>query len=103
DLHNNIRSKSLAWAINAPYASFNKLNLEKWLLVQFKINRLPSTHIVDRYLQSASKFNLEYDGKGLDFFFAPSFQTHPAPPTPFITLAIGGQHATKRMPLIKLG
>ncbi|UCG27072.1 MAG: glycosyltransferase family 9 protein, partial [Bacteroidales bacterium] len=42
DLHRNLRSTLLKSRIRAIGFSFPKLNLEKWILVNLKINRLPS-------------------------------------------------------------
>ncbi|MBI1221284.1 MAG: glycosyl transferase [Bacteroidetes bacterium] len=102
DLHHNLRSKRLVRGLSGEYYAFRKLNPEKWLLVNFKINRLPKIHIVDRYLATTKCLAIEYDGLGLDFFI-PETTTLPAlPDRPFVAVAIGGQHRTKRMPLIKL-
>lgn len=49
DLHKNLRTLQVRWALRVPYFSFDKLNWEKWLMVNFKINRLPKIHIVERY------------------------------------------------------
>ncbi|MEM9850042.1 MAG: glycosyl transferase, partial [Bacteroidota bacterium] len=50
DLHRNIRSVQVKWALRVKSYSFDKINWQKWLLVRFKINRLPNIHIVDRYM-----------------------------------------------------
>ena len=68
DLHHNIRTKRLKMALKRPSRAFHKLNLEKWLVVRFGINRLPETHIVDRYLATTHSLGVKHDGKGLDFF-----------------------------------
>lgn len=102
DLHNNLRSKRLSFNLNANYQAFHKLNIEKWLMVQFKINRLPPQHIVHRYVQTAHSLGVEYDGKGLDFYFDGESIAPPLPSLPYIALSIGGQHATKRMPIEKI-
>ena len=69
DLHHNLRSFLVKWAM--PFVksySFKKLNFEKWLMVNFKINKLPEKHIVDRYLETVKPLGVKNDGKGLDFF-----------------------------------
>ncbi|HAJ99764.1 MAG TPA: glycosyl transferase [Bacteroidales bacterium] len=107
DLHNNLRSTLLKIALRQPSRSFHKLNIEKWLLTKCRINRLPATHIVDRYLAAASKFGVQNDQKGLDFFL-PAKATEWPEIVPsnfksgFIGFVIGGMHATKRMPLYKI-
>ena len=44
--------------------SFNKLNIEKWLLTTAKLNLMPDAHIVDRYMQTVRSFGVRNDGKG---------------------------------------
>jgi ADP-heptose:LPS heptosyltransferase len=39
DLHNNLRSSLFKSRLKVKSASFNKLNIRKWLLVNLKINR----------------------------------------------------------------
>src|SRR5690606_7454332 len=52
DLHHNQRTQLIKWWLGVKSSSFRKLNTEKWLIVNFKINRLPNQHIVDRYLET---------------------------------------------------
>ncbi len=133
DLHKNLRSKQVRWALRVPYFTFDKINWQKWLMVNFKINKLPNVHIVDRYMAAVKPFGIKYDGEGLEPL---------KPPTPkgeyrfpsgkfseiiseeelerklqnfpdgkrysplgvggFICFAIGGAHATKRLPISKI-
>jgi len=71
DLHHNLRTKRLKLALRRPSSSFYKLNFEKWLIVNFKINRLPEKHIVDRYMDTISFLGMSNDHRGLDFFIPP--------------------------------
>ncbi|MFT4682062.1 MAG: ADP-heptose:LPS heptosyltransferase [Granulosicoccus sp.] len=107
DLHNNIRSRRVTTALGVKYKRFHKLNTEKWMMVNLKVNKLPEVHIVDRYLDTAQELGVKNDGKGLDFFIPekevvdrlelpPTFQQE------FIALVIGAQHFTKKMPEHKL-
>jgi len=145
DLHKNLRSKQVKWALRVPYFTFDKINWEKWLMVNLKINKLPEIHIVDRYMAAVKPLGVSYDGEGLE-----------PPPTPkgasqnqteyrtrnkeqgiskesrisgtskfeipcslfnilkefnplgslgargYICFAIGGAHATKRLPISKI-
>ncbi|WP_207427272.1 glycosyltransferase family 9 protein [Pedobacter sp. SYSU D00535] len=105
DLHNNVRTKVLKFRLGVKSSSFNKLNIEKWLLVNLKIDRMPEKHIVDRYLEAVAFLGVKNDGKGLDFFFENEHQLEkllPATHHNYIALVIGAQHATKRLPLPKL-
>ncbi|MFN4233219.1 MAG: glycosyltransferase family 9 protein [Bacteroidia bacterium] len=107
DLHYNLRTWLVKTALGKKSYSFNKLNFEKWLIVNFKINKLPALHIVDRYFETVKELGVKNDLKGLDFFIddkneialnslPENFQKG------FIAFAIGGQHATKRLPEEKI-
>ncbi|MFD2513811.1 glycosyltransferase family 9 protein [Pontibacter locisalis] len=103
DLHNNLRTRIIKARLGKPGQSFNKLNYEKWLMVNFKRNRLPDLHIVDRYLEAAVALGVKDDGKGLDYFIPQQdevdLKTLPEPfQDGYIAFAIGAQHYTKRLP-----
>lgn len=102
DLHKNLRSLRVRWALRTKTFSFDKLNVEKWLLVRFGIDRLPRAHIVDRYLAAAAPLGVRNDGKGLDYFFPESHLPCTCPPTPFVAFAIGANHQTKRLPTARM-
>ena len=68
DLHNNLRSFLIRSNLNIENRRFNKINFQKWLMVNFKINILPEKHIVDRYLECVKDHGVINDGKGLDHF-----------------------------------
>ncbi len=102
DLHHNLRTLKIKWALGVKAYSFNKLNWAKWLMVNFKINRLPQQHIVDRYIATLKPLGIVNDGKGLDFFIPEQTdisQLHL--PNHYTVYALGGQHATKQLPLNK--
>ena len=103
DLHHNLRTARIKRALGVPAHSFPKLNIEKWLLVNLKIDRMPHLHIVDRYLGTVAHLGVKNDGQGLDLFLPPErevdLNTLPGPHRAGYTiLAIGGAHATKRLP-----
>jgi ADP-heptose:LPS heptosyltransferase len=103
DLHKNLRSGLVLTNLLKPYTAFNKLNFEKWLMVKFKINRLPNVHIVDRYMQAASFLGISIDNKGLDFFIPESEEVSFDGPLSilkqgYIAVVIGGNHKTKILP-----
>lgn len=102
DLHRNIRTFWIKQRLGVPSYSFNKLNMRKWLMVNFKINRLPPVHIVDRYLQTVKHMDVFNDEKGLDYFIPSDTPILPQLPSTFIAVSIGAQHATKRLPTDKL-
>ena len=107
DLHNNLRTLKVKRALKKQSFSFNKLNLEKWLLTGLKINKMPDLHIVDRYLQTLESFGVKNDGAGLDYFIAPADTVNETDiPTShlagYIGLVIGAAYNTKKYPLHKL-
>ena len=103
DLHNNLRTKIIKWKLGVKKSySFNKLNLQKWLLVKFKIKMLPLTHVVQRYLDTVSPLGVFDDGAGLDFPI-PQSEVVSKDELPLVfrvgyaAFVIGAAHATKRM------
>lgn len=107
DLHNNIRSNGVLFSLGRRKHTFPKLNFKKWLLVNFKINRLPAVHIVDRYFRAVNFLGVHNDHNGLDYFIAEEdyiSATH-FPETfgnGFICFGIGGRHFTKILPEEKI-
>lgn len=108
DLHHNARTLRLKKALGKTSYSFNKLNWEKFLMVYFKINRLPAKHIVDRYMETVLPLGVKNDGKGLDYFISEKDEViiSSTLPTAFHSaydvLVIGGSYFTKRIPLHQL-
>jgi len=107
DLHHNVRTLKLKLALGVKAFSFDKLNIQKWLLVNLKINRMPAFHIVDRYLACVKSIGVNKDLQGLDYFIGTndevSLSSLPlAFQNGYIGLVIGAQHFTKRLPKEKL-
>ncbi len=102
DLHKNLRTYRFKHKLSVLDFSFSKLNKEKWILVNLKKNKLPKTHIVDRYLESVYLFDVKNDNKGLDYFIPENIEYDIAKKhgikEDYIAFAIGGQHETKKMP-----
>ena len=112
DLHKNLRTMQVKWALGVKNLSFEKLNFEKWLMVCFKINRLPNTHIVDRYLRTVASLGVKNDGFGLDYFIPKTDEISIADlgikpqntegVIQYIAFVIGAAHKTKRLPIDKI-
>jgi ADP-heptose:LPS heptosyltransferase len=107
DLHHNLRTWRVKRALGAPAHSFPKLNVEKWMLVNLKRDRMPHVHIVDRYLSTLEHLGVRNDGQGLDLFIPPDREVALAslPETHrqgYVALCVGAAHATKRLPPHKL-
>ena len=103
DLHHNLRTLRIKNALGAKSFSYRKLNIEKWLLVNFKINKLPPIHIVDRYMETVKSLGVKMDALGLDYFI-PEKDDVPLAWLPenfrnsYVVYAIGAQHSTKKLP-----
>ncbi|MBS1782312.1 MAG: glycosyltransferase family 9 protein [Bacteroidetes bacterium] len=106
DLHKNIRSLKVKRALNVPSKSFDKKNIEKWLLVNFKINWMPEQSIVARYLATVSDWGIVNDEKGLDYFIPKEIKiTNNDVPMShwagYVACVIGGSYQTKKLPVNK--
>jgi ADP-heptose:LPS heptosyltransferase len=107
DLHNNIRTFRVKRSLCLPAFSFRKLNYEKWMMVNFKINKLPGIHIVDRYFETLDVFDVINDNIGLDYFISDKDEINISEISPqlaggFIAFVIGAKHNTKRLPVEKI-
>lgn len=108
DLHHNLRTLRIKRALKAKTFSFDKLNFKKALLVNFKINKMPDRHIVDRYMDTVSSLGVVNDDKGLDYFIPEKDEVSIAQFLPqtfgdgYASFVIGGQHQTKKLPTHKL-
>ena len=102
DLHKNLRSSRVKRKLEGFSFSFDKLNWQKWLYVNLKVNKLLKVHIVDRDLESVKALGVTNDGKGLDYFLPENFSTSKfLPPgfnSGFVAVVLGATHATKRLP-----
>lgn len=100
DLHNNLRSRRLALSLGVKRNPFDKINVEKWLMVNLKVDRLPDVHIVNRYLRTVEDLGVKNDDKGLDFYLPEDLDDTALGQLPevYVCFAIGGQHATKKLP-----
>lgn len=107
DLHHNLRTLKVKKRLGKKSWSFNKLNIEKFLYVNFKLNLLPDKHIVGRSLETLSDFGVKNDGEGLDYFI-PEKEKVKESDIPashhagYIGLVIGAAHDTKKLPIHKL-
>lgn len=107
DLHHNLRTALVRAYLGVRSSCVDKLNWQKWLYVKFKVDVIPDSHIVARYLHTVSFLGVKDDGLGLDYFIAPDDivsmlqlpDTHRAG---YIAYAIGGQYATKRLPASRM-
>lgn len=107
DLHHNLRSLRVKRGLKVRARSFNKLNAQKWIFVNTKINVMPQRHIVDRYMDTVKDLGVLNDGLGLDYFIHPknvvAQQDIPISHLHgYIGIVIGAAHNTKKLPVHKL-
>lgn len=107
DLHNNLRTRIISFLLGVKTYRFNKLNQAKWLMVRFKLDRLPNRHIVERYMDTLKPLGLKNDSLGLDYFIPESQEVElewlpEAFQKEYVAFAMGGQHATKKLPLKRM-
>jgi len=107
DLHNNLRTARVKFALKRMSFTFKKLNWEKWLITNFKINKLPKVHIVDRYLDTIGHFIEKPDDEGLNYFLPVKDEMNLLKlpkdfPYGYIAFAIGAKHTTKKLPPVKI-
>lgn len=97
DLHKSRASLKVKWSLDVKSLTYNKLNIQKWLLTHLKINTLPNIHLVDRYAKAVSSLGIVNDGKGLDFFICPYAVLPDGLPDTYEVIVLGAAHATKRI------
>ncbi|MDH5609939.1 MAG: glycosyltransferase family 9 protein [Cyclobacteriaceae bacterium] len=107
DLHHNLRTLLIKTALRKPSFSFDKINFRKWLFVNFKWDRLPNLHIVDRYMACVAAFGIKKDSLGLDYFIPDKDQVEndwlpPSHQQGFVAVVIGAKFATKQLPFNRL-
>ncbi|MFM7105001.1 MAG: glycosyltransferase family 9 protein [Flavobacteriales bacterium] len=103
DLQNNLRSRIVRRRLKVLSFALRKLNIRKWILVRLGIDILPDQHIVDRYMECLSAFDVSDDGLGLDFFIRQGITSWPVPmKQPYIAMAIGAAHEGKKFSRARL-
>ncbi|MEQ9403037.1 MAG: glycosyltransferase family 9 protein [Cyclobacteriaceae bacterium] len=107
DLQNNNKTKLLSARLKKKRITFRKLNFANWLLVNFKINRLPNVHLVDRYIQAIEPLGVKNDNLGLDYFIPEKDEVEDgwlpdAFQGGFAAFVIAARHKTRQLPLNRM-
>lgn len=107
DLHKNIRTLSLKRKLGVKSYSFPKLNFQKWLLVNFKTDKMPKVHVVDRYFEAVKEIGVVKDKLGCEYYLSEKDKVDTLKhlnltPKSYVAIAIGAQFATKMLPVEKL-
>ncbi len=106
DLHHNLRTARVKRALHVQSYSFPKLNVQKWLLTNFKLKMMPDKSIVERYMETVKPLGVKNDNRGLDYFIPESANlkntdipmSHWAG---YVGCVIGGSMNTKKLPVEK--
>ncbi len=103
DLHRNVRTLRLKRALGVKSYAFPKRNIEKFLLTNFKINRMPDVHVVDRYFEAVKQIGVKNDGLPCELFLSPADEVNLSDNNlqskQFVAVAMGAQFATKQLPV----
>lgn len=107
DLQHNLKSRRITAALGISHIyRVNKLNINKWLYVNLKWNRMPDLHIVDRYLATCQSLEVVNDQVGLDYYLPEnkvelykSLEAKYQIRQQYICIAIGAAHHTKQIPI----
>ena len=106
DLHHNLRTLRLKWFLKVKMLSFPKENIKKFLLVKFKVNKMPKKHIVERYFETVRSLGVKNDQLPCDLVLLETDSLDQIESldlsSNFISVAMGTQFETKQMPLTLL-
>ncbi len=107
DLHKNIRSYRIRWALRCKTLSYKKESIEKFLLTKLHINIMRKRHIVLRNLDAVARLGVKDDGFGLDYFIGEKENVRvedlPASHSMgYVAIVIGASYYTKKLPVYKL-
>jgi ADP-heptose:LPS heptosyltransferase len=104
DLHRNIRTMRVKKGLKVKSYTFPKLNVQKWLLTNFKVDVMPDKSIVERYFEAVRSLGVHNDGKGLDYFLpeGKGLGNNDIPMSHwsgYVGCVIGGSYNTKKLPI----
>lgn len=107
DLHRNLRSRKVKWALSCPSVSFDKKNLAKYRMVRSAKPPKQLPHIVQRYGDCLKALGVQLDRQGLELHLPDGLEAEAqqllqswgyANP---IAVVLGATYATKRWPTAK--
>jgi ADP-heptose:LPS heptosyltransferase len=107
DLHKNLRTLQIKWALGCKYLSYNKEMIPKYLLTKFHLNFMSGKHISDRCVDSLKPLGVINDKRGLDYFIPPHEKVvlsslPESHRNGFVAIVIGASYYTKKLPVKKL-
>jgi heptosyltransferase-2 len=102
DLHGSLRARAIRLLVGGRWRGWRKPRIRRALLVWTGVDRLtPAVPVAERYFAAARDLRVHPDDRPAEFFTSPEDERRAAaaaPPTPFVALAPGAAHATKRWP-----
>jgi ADP-heptose:LPS heptosyltransferase len=107
DLHKNLRSYRIRFALQRKTLSYKKESIAKFLLTKLRINWMSGRHIVLRNLDAVAPLGVKDDGLGLSYFIGATerVETEYLPASHsmgYVALVIGASYSTKKLPVYKL-
>lgn len=105
DLHNNLRTAIIKLRTCIKASTYKKHTVRKWLSLKFHLKLVPTTHLVDRYLETAKFLGVKNDGKPIDYHVGQHDLATLLPPAHqqgYVAFVIGATHFTKRLPNYKI-
>jgi len=107
DLHKNLRTLRIRFALNVETYAYKKESLQKFLLTKLRINVMSGRHISLRCLDALARFNVQDDGRGLDYFIPPAEKVAVGDlplshSMGYVAIVIGASFYTKKLPVHKL-
>lgn len=115
DLHNVPRSRRLRRLLHVRWQSYRKNTFSKWVQILTKHAPKRGRHVAERYFDAVRSLGVCPDDKGLECFLPAAMDRDAFANTtigkykaadltaqPYVVIACGAQHATKRIPLDKL-
>lgn len=106
DLHHNARTLGLRLKLGVKTYAFDKLNIQKWKLVNLKTPMKYKGHIVDRYMATVAPLGVKNDFLPGDYFIPEEdelgLRVYGLEANNYIAVALGAQFVTKQFPVSKL-
>jgi ADP-heptose:LPS heptosyltransferase len=106
DLHNNLRTSLIKLQVRVKSSTYKKQRFAKWLSLKFRLKLVPSTHLVERYLETVAFLGVKNDGQPIDYYLKKDYNLADLLPeshrSGYVAFVIGATHFTKRMPNRKI-
>ena len=107
DLHKNFRTYRLRLHIKAKWFAYRKETVGKFLLTNFRINKMSGRGITQRAMDTIKPLGVKDDGRGPDYFIpaGEKVQEHDLPASHlagYVAIVIGASYFTKKLPVAKL-